>query len=242
MRVTFDWWNDAFTAQHTDDNGFTNDLALSLDDGTNALRLRQRMITERGGPARIDENDAQLAHHQSWQHDQWQLGAELNAGVVVAGNTGAAVEQNWFHHLPLIHGRFIGRGLQDQYAGGLRTAPTLGGAASAAYTFVPALSVYSQVTAQVAPLTTGLSFINDEVGVRVQAGPIAASAGVLAECRTSNDRRLGLSGGYALGKCSLAPVAAVEASIGAFSLAWRLHMNEGGGGQATAAIELGFAL
>jgi hypothetical protein len=204
--------SDAFlgfpTSNLRDDNGFVANLRLSVDlpHGDHRhlqLGLSQQLITQRGGPHRVDEGKVYAA----WQRFDGPtplqgrtLGWRLGVGVI--GNLGGSVMQDWAHRSLFVGRLLSGRGaneLQYQYPRGYEVLALVGGQASVAHPLANPWFVRSGVEATVG-FGTGLfgellPFVALGVATEFVELELREAVGLYG----TNIRTLTMPGGYVTG-------------------------------------------
>jgi len=241
--VRLAWWNDFFSGIK-DDDGFTNDFELDfgLHVGKEYFTLEavHRMLTERGGLERWDEAGAVLSWRHHFDFQGFMLVVRPHLGLAVGGNLGGMRIQEWFHSLPMISGRKPGSGLQDIYNGGTLYGFTAGGELSIEAALSKIFKIRGGFDCQGAPLATGMSWVTLFTGAHAEFkySIIRPYAEVMLgeSIYATNDMNLTMPGGYRTGTPQFMADVIVGLGIKDWSLGWNFRYNDGGNGQAIAAI------
>jgi hypothetical protein len=244
--VNLAWWNDFFSGMNSDD-GFTNDIELDVGVLTGgqlfSFEGRHRMLTERDGMRRWDLLEATLSwHYTTTVLKGFSLIIRPHAGLALAGDLGGMAMQNSFHGLPGITGRKENLGLQNIYMGGNVAGATVGGELSVETSPVKWFTARARTDLQGAMFGTGLSWLMLSAGGRVHlpGGVVRpyAEVEVTGAIFHTADKNLLMPGGYNEDQVQLILRTLIGLRISQWAFGWNFVYNDGGSGQATAAIFL----
>jgi hypothetical protein len=236
-----------------DDDGFTNDFALSTTFVRGGLAFgfqgRHRMITERGGLRRSDE--VQLGawlHHISKHGRRIETRPFMGLGIVATGPLGGAYIQDRFHRLiqwgRTLNGEILGQ-LQDQYEGSRRYAPQLRIGGDVYFRLSGGVRLLSGAMISVSP-GVGASSVQANLGFeRVRSfggGKLIFLGGIALRHVEAEEERLEFEGGYPDSESFVEPFGGLTFQRGPFSVAYHLTLNVEGSGAHQGAISLGYLL
>jgi hypothetical protein len=199
------------------------------------------MITERGGMRRIDEVKILGSYARLFAAGDTELEVEGRAGVGLYGDFGGARLQDWFHH-NVVHGRFLGDTLQDQYPAGNDAVPLLGGLVSARRPLGGVLSVRAGVEGELALGGAGLSYVRPFVTLEADAKLVRLEAGDRATAYFTDNPYLKLPGGYRTGELVHSPFVRVTVPTRWFELGFEVRKDEGGSGQTMGEVMINIPL
>jgi hypothetical protein len=232
-----------------DDDGFTNDLALSLTlaqgDWALGFQGRHRMITERDGRRRSDEVQLGAWLHRLSRHGRRiETRPFLGLGLVATGPLGGASIQDRFHRIiqwgRTLNGEILGQ-LQDQYEGGRRYAPQLRTGGDVYLRLSPDLRLMSGAMIS-ANAGAGASSAQVNLGFeRVRAfagGKLIFLGGMALRHVEAEEERLEFEGGYPASESFVEPFGGFTYQRRSFSLAYHLILNVEGSGAHQGVISL----
>ncbi|MEQ9503521.1 MAG: hypothetical protein RIT81_42090 [Deltaproteobacteria bacterium] len=231
------WFNDQFFYPNGDDDGFTQaaELGLTLRRGVDQLDLdvRHSMLTERGGPRRVDELDVHATLSRTIERGQveWTFGPKV--GVSLVGDYGGAELQDWFHGA-IGMGRRLDGWLQSEYEGTNQAAVIVGAHVQARRDLGVGFSAHAGLDGQLALGPTGVSRIAPRVGLNweLPRGPVRPVVGAELEIAKFHtpDARLQMAGGYDTSGFQAMPNFRLGIAGDHFELGWRGTVNQGGSG------------
>ncbi|HEX5035121.1 MAG TPA: hypothetical protein VFW62_11640 [bacterium] len=236
-----------------DDDGFTNDLAMSAAflGGNWALGFQgqHRMITERGGLRRSDEVELGAWLQRVSRHGKRiETRPFLGLGLVATGPLGGAYLQDRFHRIiqwgRTLDGEILGQ-LQNQYEGGRRYAPQLKAGGELAFRLSPQVRLLAGAMASVSP-GAGASGVQAKLGFErvrsFEGGKLIFLGGIGLRHLRSEEERLEFKGGYPDAESFVEPFGGFTYQRRRFSVAYHLILNVEGSGAHQGAISLGYLL
>jgi len=224
-----------------DDDGFTNDLAASVDLTKNqdhyGLHLRHRMITERDGLLRADEVMAMARVKKPLaESDVDRLDLQLGLGVMLTGPLAGDSIQDGFHRLirwgRTLNGDLLGQ-LQNQYEGDVEAAPRV----ELGAVFTRKISGKDHLYAEASLAHShgvGATALQAGVGFdhawRILGGDLQVASELPLRYLHSEEARLTFRGGYPESKWFLQPQGGISYRHGAVKVGFGLVVNIEGSG------------
>lgn len=186
-----------------DDNGFVANLSVAgelTDGGRRKVRLgaSEQLITERGGPDRVDDGKVWV----EWQRSPGTvrgITVGLLAGLDVVGNLGGSALQNWAHRTVFTGRVLTGTGagrLQDRYPARTEVLALAGGRVRAVHPLGGPFSLRGGMDAAVGAGTGLFAELHPYVAVGVSLGFADLELREGASTYWTTIRALTMRGGY----------------------------------------------
>jgi hypothetical protein len=233
-----------------DDNGFVADLRVSgelTDGGLRSARIvaSEQMITERGGPHRVDDGKIWLEWQRAPPPTVRGITLGWLVGVNVIGNLGGAKLQNWAH-TTLFTGRVLdgtgGQQLQDQYPGRTEVLAMAGGHVRGVHPLAGPLSLRGGMEVAVGAGTGLFAELHPYLAVGVSLGFVDLEVREGASSYWTTIRPLTMPGGYVTRLFQSQPSARLVINGPAWLpviLAFQLDWNSGNTNQHVGGITVG---
>lgn len=232
-----------------DDNGFVADLRAiaELSDGERrSVRLvaSQQLITERGGPRRVDDGKVYLEWSRA-PASRRGLTVGWLAGLDLVGNLGGSRMQNWAHER-VVTGRLLDatgpRRLQDRYPGRTEVLGIVGGHARTVHPLSGPWSLRGGIEIAAGAGTGFFAEVHPFVAIGISYGFADLELRGAAGSYWTTIRALTIPGGYVTRLLQLQPSARLVLSGPSWLpviLGFEVDWNSGNSSQHVGAVVLG---